>query len=88
MVSALEFELVCFRQHLKLHMIASGLHSRQLFYIDTAGILMKEKTGLNHFTISVDKYGDGEVLKIYLDHKFEWPQWVLNCESFAYEVVT
>ena len=26
---------------------------------------------------------DGIVLEIYLDHKFQWPQEGLNCESFA-----
>ena len=26
--------------------------------------------------------------QIYLDHKFQWPQEGLNCESLAYEVVT
>ena len=31
---------------------------------------------------------DGFVLEIYLDHKFQWPQEGLNCESLAYEVVT
>ena len=31
---------------------------------------------------------DGVVLKIYLDHKFQWPQEDLNYESIAYEVVT
>ena len=33
-------------------------------------------------------YYDGVVLKIYLDHKFQWPQEGLNCESLAYKVVT
>ena len=27
--------------------------------------------------------GDGVVLEIYLDHKFQWPQEDLNCESSA-----
>ena len=31
---------------------------------------------------------DGVVLDIYLDHKFQWPQEGLDCESLAYEVVT
>ena len=31
---------------------------------------------------------DGVVLEIYLEHKFQWPQEGLNCESLAYEVVT
>ena len=31
---------------------------------------------------------DGVVLKIYLDHPFQWPQEGLNCESLAYKVVT
>ena len=31
---------------------------------------------------------DGVILEIYLDHKFQWPQEDLNCESLAYEVVT
>ena len=31
---------------------------------------------------------DGVVLEIYLDHKFQWPQEDLNCESLAYEVVS
>ena len=31
---------------------------------------------------------DGIVLEIYLDHKFQWAQVGLNCESLAYEVVT
>ena len=26
---------------------------------------------------------DGVMLKIYLDHKFQWPQEVLNCESLV-----
>ena len=37
-------------------MIAGSFHSRQFFSIDTAGIIMKGETDLNHFTISVDKY--------------------------------
>ena len=28
---------------------------------------------------------DGVVLETYLDHKFQWPQEGLNCESLAYE---
>ena len=31
---------------------------------------------------------DGFVLKIYLNHKFQWPQEGLNFENLAYEVVT
>ena len=31
---------------------------------------------------------DGVVLEIDLDHKFQWPQENLNCESRAYEVVS
>ena len=31
---------------------------------------------------------DGVVLEIYLDHKFQWPQECLNCESLAYGAVT
>ena len=31
---------------------------------------------------------DGDVLEIYLDHKFQWPQQVLNCKHLAYDVVT
>ena len=31
---------------------------------------------------------DGVMLEIYLDHKFQWPQEGLNCESLAYDVVT
>ena len=31
---------------------------------------------------------DGAVLEIYLDHKFQWSQEGLNCESLAYESVT
>ena len=31
---------------------------------------------------------DGAVLEIYLNHKFQWPQEGLNCESLAYEVIT
>ena len=31
--------------------------------------------------------GDGVVLEIYLDHKFQWPQEGLNCQSLAYEEV-
>ena len=30
---------------------------------------------------------DGVVLEIYLNHKFQWPQEGLNCESLAYEEV-
>ena len=37
-------------------MIAGGFHPRQLFIIDTAAMLMKGGIGLNHFTISFDKY--------------------------------
>ena len=37
-------------------MIAGGYYSRQLSSIDTAGILIKVETGLNHLTISVGKY--------------------------------
>ena len=28
------------------------------------------------------------MLKIYLNHKFQWPQESLNCKSVEYEVVT
>ena len=31
---------------------------------------------------------DGVALEIYLDHKFQWPQDYLNCESLSYKVVT
>ena len=31
---------------------------------------------------------DGVVLEIYLDHKFQWSQEGLNCESLAYDAVT
>ena len=31
---------------------------------------------------------DGVVLEIYLDHRFQWPQECLKCESLTYEVVT
>ena len=31
---------------------------------------------------------DGVVLKIYLDHNFQWPQEGLNSKFLAYEVVT
>ena len=31
---------------------------------------------------------DGVVQKVYLDHKFQWRQEGLNCESLAYKVVT
>ena len=37
-------------------MIAGSFHPRQLFSIDTAGILMKGGIGLNDFTKSFDKY--------------------------------
>ena len=37
-------------------MITGGFHPPQLFSIDTAQILMKRETGLNHFIMSVDKY--------------------------------
>ena len=30
---------------------------------------------------------DGAVLKIYLNHKIQWPQEGLNSESLAYEIV-
>ena len=30
----------------------------------------------------------GVVLEIYSDHKFQWPEKGLNCESLVYEVVT
>ena len=36
----------------------------------------------------VVSYCDGAVLEIYLDHKFQWPQEGLSCESLAYEIVT
>ena len=45
-------------------MIAGGFHPRQLFNIDTTGILMKRETGLNHFTKSVDKYYTYKVNKV------------------------
>ena len=38
-------------------------------------------------TLSQVSNYDGVVLKIYLDHKFQWPQEDFNCKSFAYEVV-
>ena len=31
---------------------------------------------------------DGVMLEICLDHKFQWAQEGLNCESLEYEVVT
>ena len=31
---------------------------------------------------------DGVMLKIYLEHTFQWPQERLNYESLAYKVVT
>ena len=31
--------------------------------------------------------GDGVVVKIYLDHIFQWQQEGLNCEPLAYDVV-
>ena len=37
-------------------MSGSVFPPRQLFCIDTAGIPMKRETGLDHFTISFDKY--------------------------------
>ena len=53
------------RQHLNLHyMIPGGFHLHQLFSIDTAGILMKGETDLNHFTISVDEYHSYKINKI------------------------
>ena len=30
---------------------------------------------------------DDVVVEIYLDHKFQWPQEGLNCESLAYDVL-
>ena len=30
---------------------------------------------------------DGVVLEIYLDHKFQWQQEGLNCETIACEIV-
>ena len=44
-------------------MIAGGFHPRQLFSIDTAGILMTGES-LNQFTISVDKYHSYKVKKV------------------------
>ena len=35
-----------------------------------------------------NNYCNSVVLKIYLDHKFQWPQEGLNYKSLAYEVVT
>ena len=32
--------------------------------------------------------GDGVVLKIYLDQKFQWPQEGLNYERLAYKVAS
>ena len=43
---------------------------------------------LMYFLTGINTICDGVVLKIYLDHKFHWPQENLNCESLAYEVVT
>ena len=31
---------------------------------------------------------DGVMLEIYLDHKFQWPQESVNCESLAYKFIT
>ena len=45
-------------------MIAGDFHIRQLFSIDTTVILIKGETGLNHFTISVDKYHSYKVNKV------------------------
>ena len=45
-------------------MITGGFHPRQLFSIDTAGILMKGETDLNHFTISIDKHHSYRVNKV------------------------
>ena len=43
---------------------------------------------LGYFNLSLVLNCDDVVLEIYLDHKFQWPQEGLNCESLAYEVVT
>ena len=43
--------------HHKFHTISfKSSVSAELISIDTSGILMKRETGLNHFTISFDKY--------------------------------
>ena len=42
----------------------------------------------NISTLSQVSNCDGVVLEIYLDHKFQWTQEDLNCESLAYKVVT
>lgn len=46
------------------HTIIGGFHTRQLFSTDTAGILMKGKTGLNNFKISIDKNHSYKVSKV------------------------
>ena len=42
-------------------MIAGSSHPRQLFSMDTAQILKKRETSLNHFISSVDKYNSYKV---------------------------
>ena len=41
----------------------------------------------NILTSSQVSNSSGVVLEIYLDHKYQWPQEGLNCESVAYEEV-
>ena len=54
-------------------------------------MLRSKKMGTQH-TINDDAFYatccDSFVLKIYLDHKFQWPQEGLSCKSLAYKVVT
>ena len=56
-------------------------------------ILLKQLKGYWRYCRISDEFKivtencDGALLEIYLDHKFQWPQEYLNCESLAYEVV-
>ena len=58
----------------------------ELHFHNTNLQLPNEKLKVNFKNILNDC--DSVVLEVYLDHKFQWPQVGLNCESLKYDVVT
>ena len=64
--------------------------SRNHIKMQKSVIFVKKNLEINWDTSASSQVSncDGVVLEVCLDHKFQWPQEGLNCESLAYEVVT
>ena len=58
------------------------------FYLLRRTLEKKEGLSWDISTSSQVSNCDGVLLENYFDHKFQWPQEGLNCESLAYELVT